>query len=91
MSSAGGWSLVLSVVGSLQFDGRDVAAVLVEAAVVDQSTHSAVASSTSSMARQDLRGSLFARLVVSHFVAMARRGYVDQSGVYRGAGCGVSP
>jgi hypothetical protein len=56
VSSAGGWSLVLSVVGSLQFDGRDVAVVLVEAAVVHQSTHSAVASSTSSMARQGLRG-----------------------------------
>jgi hypothetical protein len=35
VSSAGGWSLVLSVVGSLEFDGRDVAAVFVEAAVVE--------------------------------------------------------
>ena len=33
--SAGGWSLVLSVVGGLPFDGRDVAAVLVEAVVVE--------------------------------------------------------
>jgi hypothetical protein len=33
--SAGGWSPSLSVIGRLQFDGRDVAAVLVEAAVVE--------------------------------------------------------
>ena len=33
--SAGGWSPLLSVVGRLQFDGRDVAAVLVEAVVVE--------------------------------------------------------
>jgi hypothetical protein len=35
--SAGGWSPSLSVIGRLQFDGRDVAAVLVEAAVVETS------------------------------------------------------
>jgi hypothetical protein len=33
--SAGGWSPLLSVVGPLQFDGRDVAAVLVEAVAVE--------------------------------------------------------
>jgi hypothetical protein len=33
-NSAGGWSLVVSVVGPLQFDGWDVAAVFVEAVVV---------------------------------------------------------
>jgi hypothetical protein len=31
--SAGGWSPSLSVIGRLQFDGRDIAAVLVEALV----------------------------------------------------------
>ena len=34
--SAGRWSPSLSVIGRLWFDGRDVAAVLVEAAVVEQ-------------------------------------------------------
>jgi hypothetical protein len=33
--SAGGWSLVLSVVGGLQFDRCDVAAVFVDAVVVE--------------------------------------------------------
>jgi len=33
--SAGGWSLVLRVVGCLQIDGWDVAAVFVEAVVVE--------------------------------------------------------
>ena len=34
-NSAGGWSPVLSVIGGLHFDGWDVAAVFVEAAVVE--------------------------------------------------------
>lgn len=48
----------LSVVGGLHFDGWDVAAVFVEAVVAypNQSTHSAVAYSTSSTVRQGLRG-----------------------------------
>ena len=47
---------MLSVVGGLQIDRRDVTAVLVEAAVVNQSTHWAVANSTPSMLHQGLRG-----------------------------------
>jgi hypothetical protein len=42
--------------GSFHFGRWDIAAVLVEAAVVNQSTHWAVASSTCSMLRQGLRG-----------------------------------
>ncbi len=51
---AGGWPLALSVVGSLELTGRDVAAVLVEAAMAETSRPSA-ANSTSSMDRQGLR------------------------------------
>jgi hypothetical protein len=60
---------VLSVIGCLQIDGWDVAAVFVEAAVVDQSTHSAFASSTSSMVRHGFLGLinsvLYSPLIVS--------------------------
>ena len=42
---AGGWSLVLSVVGGLQIERRNVAAVFVEAAVVERMNPFAVATS----------------------------------------------
>jgi hypothetical protein len=58
-------------VGPLQIDGRDVAAVLVEAVMVDQWTHLAVAYSTSSIVCQGLRG-LINSVLYSPFIVSAR-------------------
>jgi hypothetical protein len=55
-NSAGAWSVVASVVGRPHIDRWDISALLIEPAVVEPVTHSAIASLASSMVRHGLRG-----------------------------------